>query len=109
MHLAYCGFDCTECPVYQATKTKDENLRSELLARYHTPENNLTLAKLYCEGCLSASASQTKFCCGCTIRLCAEVKGIDTCAACKQYPCEIIEESLPLNGQGRKRLDSYRS
>jgi hypothetical protein len=100
-HLAYCGFNCAECPIYQATAAHDDDLRQRVAEKY-----NLDTEKMHCSGC--RTELENKFLCGCAMRCCAEKKALDTCAACKSYPCNVIERSLPKESAGRARLDGIK-
>lgn len=106
MHLAYCGFNCQDCPVYQATTSQDEGLRAAILAQYQHANPHLTLEDLFCHGCKSNSADNTHLCKTCEMRCCCRAKNLITCANCNDYPCAIIERALPLESAGRSRLDA---
>lgn len=106
MHRAYCGFNCEECPVYQATSHNDVVLRVAIYEQYHLANPNLTWEDLHCHGCKSNPADHTHLCNACEMRRCARATKRSTCAACPDYPCDIIERSLPPDSVGRKRLDA---
>lgn len=105
-HLAYCGYDCTGCPIYQATAADDADLRARLAEKYTSPEHPFRPGDMDCLGCLSPAADHNKLCGTCAMRNCAGPKGYVTCAQCPDYPCAVIERSLPAGGDGRARLDA---
>ena len=41
-------------------------------------------------------------------RTCAGARGLAHCAACGEYPCAIVEKSLPCGSAGRAALDALR-
>ncbi len=98
-HLAYCGFDCEACPVFQARTSQQ---RAALAARYgRQPE------QIHCGGCQSDTVNPG-FCSGCILRACARSKGLAHCAACPAYPCPAVRQALPAGTPGRVRLDALR-
>jgi hypothetical protein len=99
-HLAYCGFNCAECPIYQATASNNDTLRRQVAERY-----NLEPEKMTCSGCRAERGN--KFLEGCSMRCCAEKKGLAICASCNGYPCAVIDKTLPRESAGRKRLDGF--
>lgn len=96
-HLAYCGFDCGECPVYQAKTIEEKTELRDVYWQTKSPED------IACLGCKDDNPAF--MCLGCKIRLCCREKGHMHCGKCGQYPCEIIETSLPPDSPGRKVLD----
>lgn len=107
-HMAYCGFDCGQCPVFSATERSDGAMQTELARRYSDGRHAFTPEDMRCAGCRTAGADASKLCGGCGMRLCARTRGVPHCAACVNYPCAIIERSLPAGTAGRQRLDVLR-
>lgn len=105
---AYCGFDCTGCPVYQATVAGDTVLQQRLADKYATPDCALEPGDMVCPGCLSPEVDGSKMCGACPMRSCARPRGLATCADCTDYPCAIIEQCLPPGQNGRTRLDALK-
>lgn len=98
-HLAFCGFDCKTCPVYQATKSGDQELLKKLADQYQLPKEDLV-----CSGCSSLEFNE-KLCGFCKLRPCAMGRGVISCAHCLCYPCEQVNKAIPVGSEGRKRLD----
>lgn len=83
IHFAFCGYDCSKCPVYIATENKNlEQLRKIL----YNNNPNETIDSLGCYGCKS-DKSINYMCANCLIRQCAMEKKIDNCGLCDQFPC----------------------
>jgi hypothetical protein len=105
---AYCGLDCSDCPARLAYVDDDESLRQETAKKWNTPEFPVTAENLDCAGCKSDGPNFT-FCGSCTVRLCASKRGVETCAHCEDYGCDVLEEYLSHVGEeGRKRLEAIR-
>lgn len=105
---AYCGLDCSECPAQLAYLNDDDNLRQETIQKWSTPEFPVTIDNLDCEGCKS-DGRHFVFCSSCTVRQCASKRGVETCAHCDDYGCDILEEWLSHVGEsGRERLEKIR-
>lgn len=104
--LAYCGYDCGDCPVHQAGRSGDRALQAELAAKYSTGQYRFSPDDMRCEGCLSPTVDDSTMCRDCPMRNCARPKGLATCAACGAYPCAVIEQRLPPGDPGRERLDA---
>lgn len=108
--LSYCGLDCRECPVYQATSQGDEKRLEELAAAYSTPQCRLNRHNLKCMGCFSTLAGKNKMCAGCAIRKCAldrEKKGkaVANCGRCPDFPCAVVEQLAPVGMKSRNTLN----
>jgi hypothetical protein len=81
---AVCGLYCPACTAYIAAREEPQRL-SVLAARM-----GRTVDDVACEGCRSDKRS---FFCRelCTMKPCAEKKGVDFCSECDEYPCESLK------------------
>jgi hypothetical protein len=81
---AVCGLYCPACSLFIATR--DEPQRLPLLAI----RMGRTVRDVTCTGCRSGT---TSFFCreNCTMKACAEQRGIDFCSQCDGYPCETLK------------------
>jgi len=111
--IAYCGLDCTSCPIHRATQEADgprrESMRAEIArlcnAHYGTRYAPADIGD--CDGC--RSGGRLFFGCrDCRIRPCASVRGVATCAACSDYPCATLDAFLAKEPDARTRLDTLR-
>jgi len=107
--IGYCGLDCHQCEAFIATQNNDDALRVNVAAEwakaYHAP---IKPEHIHCTGCLSAGV-KTYYCDQlCEIRICARRKAIDTCAACPDYPCAVLDPVLRNAPQAKSTLDSLR-
>ena len=93
-HLAYCGYDCSECPVYKATMSNNlEELKCVLFAP-HNKEH--TIESLGCYGC-NDPRSKNHMCSNCFIKNCATSKKIKNCGYCDEFPCNYLKNYISVN------------
>jgi ethanolamine utilization protein EutP (predicted NTPase) len=86
--MAFCGVNCTKCPVYIATQNKDDEARKQVAHKWSSPDEPLTPEDLDCDGCLVVGKKLYRFCATCEVRMCGFKKNVETCAHCDEYPCE---------------------
>ena len=88
--IAACGNDCAACPRYTARpygKTEEELLHTaELWMKIGYRDRVVSKEEISCTGC-----KPENWCRYHVIRCCME-KGIQTCAACDEYPCENMKD-----------------
>jgi hypothetical protein len=82
--IAPCGVYCGVCPQRIAHKSKNEKLKEKLAANYGLKPEDIS-----CDGCNSKNLFL--FCVSCEIKSCVQKKEIESCAECKEFPCEIID------------------
>lgn len=93
-HLAYCGYDCTNCPVYEKTAQKDLEGLKVLLFAPHNKEH--TIESLGCFGCMD-ERSKNHMCSNCYIKNCASKNNVKSCGLCKDFPCTYLENYISSN------------
>lgn len=85
--MAPCGTYCGVCPWRIAYITKDENLKAKLVKMIP----GMKTEQIICEGC--RSDLPLYFCKSCTMKICVNKKGIESCAKCEEeYPCSVIKK-----------------
>jgi len=90
---APCGLYCGVCRIYQATLANDLaylKRLGKLYARRFPEIASFPVEELRCDGCLSSRRFPS--CQICVIRDCVQVKGIEGCHACADFPCDHIDE-----------------
>ena len=108
-HMAFCGFDCARCPMYEATVNDDAELKRALIERYSTGEKRLTEKDIFCLGCRAEKRYLHPYCEECDIRRCAGEHGVSVnCGECAEYPCKMIASRIPEDGESRKNMDAIR-
>ncbi len=105
--IAACGLDCAQCEAYLATQAEDL-LALEWLAKKWSEEFNapgLTADNIQCDGCM-ADGRKIGHCTECQFRLCAIERGLNSCAACSDYPCENLAGFLQNVPKAKANLDA---
>ena len=106
--IAYCGLDCTKCDAFIATQTRNLALKKTVAERWTKElKTKIGPADVECRGCKSETLSVwcLRFC---KIRPCAEARGAETCAHCKDYPCAELEKFLSAEHAAKENLDRIR-
>ncbi|MDL2319109.1 DUF3795 domain-containing protein [Eubacteriales bacterium OttesenSCG-928-A19] len=102
--LAYCGIYCDLCSFRVAHNEQDRGHLDNIPARYERKD----LSEYDCDGCKGANC----ICGGCDMKGCAQARGIDSCADCDSFPCEIIErfgtDGTPHHHDALKNLHAIR-
>ena len=113
--VAYCGLICQRCPIYWATREKNEDKRKTMRAeiariikeQYGTPYKLEDI--LDCDGCKIDSGRLFSGCKKCPIRKCARKKNLGNCAYCNDYACENLKKFFLTDQSAKERLDGIRS
>jgi len=113
--IGYCGLNCQGCPIYLATREKDEEKQykmridiaqqiKELYGHEIKPEDVTD-----CDGCKTVGGRLFSGSNNCYMRKCASKKNIENCAYCDGYPCEELEKLFTTDPDARKRLDAIKN
>jgi len=100
--IAYCGFRCDLCPAFaqnadKLASKKKINAGWKKYFGFTVPE-----VKLTCEGCPKASCTLDPHC---TIRPCAEAKGISSCAECRRFEaCPKLKTRADIANEIKKKF-----
>ncbi len=86
--LAYCGFDCTTCDVFRATRENDIEAKEKVARRWKDRLGvDVAPEKVACDGCRSNTGRLGYHCeFVCDVRRCARAKGASACALCADFP-----------------------
>ncbi len=88
---APCGLYCGACSIRDAVNRNDKTLLELMtLGIEKYLRHPVDVTDLSCDGCLSAVRAAP--CRECAIRDCAVSRGISRCAACNEFPCQLIED-----------------
>ncbi len=113
--IGYCGLNCHGCPIYIATREKDEDKKykmrveiaqqiKELYRDEYKPEDISD-----CDGCKTKGGRLFSASHNCFMRKCASQKQFENCAYCRDYPCEELQKLFATDQDARKRLDAIKS
>ena len=95
MTIAPCGFRCDRCLAFAANaKTHADRVRgSAAWAKYYHLQ--VPPQRMQCHGCAGGKVEGLQFPDPkCEIRPCVLERGIETCADCRDYPCETLESRM---------------
>jgi hypothetical protein len=112
--LAYCGLRCDTCPVYVATREKDDDRKHEMrvsIARQCNEKYGMELEAediSDCDGCIAVGGRLFKGCTQCEIRKCAMQKNLTSCAFCDEFGCDKLQEHFCLDPESLRRLEGLR-
>jgi len=112
--IAYCGLDCSTCPIHLATLEEDLAVKSKMRI-----EIGDMLAKIYnttpkpeiicdCDGCRVIDGRLFTGCTSCEIRNCAMDTSLENCAYCRNYPCDKLTRHFAIDQEARVRLEEIR-
>jgi hypothetical protein len=113
--IAYCGLDCSGCPIHLATLEPDAakqhamrvSIAHECFVQYGM---NLLPGEVNdCDGCRANTGRLFSSCCNCEIRKCASAKELESCAFCSEYVCARLVEMFRSDPEAKSRLEKIRS
>jgi hypothetical protein len=89
--IAFCGISCSDCPAFKATVANDDDLRRDVAEKWSSDEYPINAKDVNCLGCIDIDNPVMSFVGKCRVRLCAAEKGVETCASCEDYACEVLQ------------------
>jgi hypothetical protein len=116
LRFAYCGLDCSECPVFIATLKNDNDLRRKTAGEWeqlysdYIGKKALAVEDMNCQGCQSAGDIRFIGCVNCTIRKCSSGKSFGSCADCAGFAeCEMLNGFFTSAPQAKENLNRIRA
>jgi hypothetical protein len=112
---AFCGLDCSGCPVLLATRETDPDrkraLREEVIRvcreQYGIEYSPADVTD--CDGCPGTDPGRLfSGCAKCEIRKCVTTRDLKSCAFRAEYPCGRLGETFKSDPSARSRLDDLR-
>jgi len=112
--IAYCGLDCSGCPIFKATLEQDPAKRGLMrveIARTVSEQYGWELTPeevTDCDGCRSETGRLFSGCERCEIRRCAAGRNLTSCAYCGGYACRELRDHFQRDPGARTRIESLR-
>ena len=113
--ISYCGLNCKTCPIYLATREKDEEKQYKMRADIAKQIKEIYDQELKpeeitdCDGCKTEGGRLFSGSNNCYMRKCASQKNLENCAYCGDYPCDELEKLFTTDPDARKRLDAIKN
>ncbi len=102
---ARCGLFCGECKIYIAYSTDNTATQREIAKSTGKVKGRaITPDQVKCLGCKGSMASIWRT--GCTIRACAEERGMEFCYQCRNYICDDLQKFFDTHPEARENLRS---
>jgi len=101
--ISYCGLNCLNCEIYQATTNETKEKKIETAKKY-----NLNVDDINCFGCSDNQGTIFKDCRDCKVRVCGISKGLSNCGECPEYPCDKLDLHFEQDHSCRVMLDSIK-
>ena len=81
--IGYCGYSCHLC----AARSEDAEVRQKLVDGWRKlfGHEHYTAENVRCDGCKSDGRVADQ---SCKARSCARERGVESCAACEDFPCD---------------------
>jgi hypothetical protein len=106
--IAVCGLVCGECKIHKATNNPE--LAQEIADWLNGKTGReVDLASIRCEGCRGPRERHWSPDCW-ILRCCVDDRGLESCSACRDFPCASLEEWAATSakyGNALERLKDY--
>jgi hypothetical protein len=108
--IGYCGIVCSDCPAFIATQNNDAAARIKTAEEWSKQFNDdIKPENINCEGCHAKSGVLFNHCNVCEIRNCGLSKNITSCAVCKSFSCQKLDDFHKMVPDAKKILDHLKS
>jgi hypothetical protein len=96
--IAFRGVTCSDCPAFIATQADDRGALERVLTQWraYLDATHITLADIVCEGCQTEGGRLNGYRRQCSIRPCAEGRGVPTGAHGEEYACAELGRLLTM-------------
>jgi hypothetical protein len=108
--IAFCGVDCSEFPIYQATRNNDNDSRAKVAREYSERyKTEVNPQDINCDGCTSAGKKIMGYCQTCDIRKCGLDREVLNCGYCADYPCNKLDKVHTISAKAKANLEAFRN
>ncbi len=105
--LSHCGINCAECPAYLATQKNDVEEIRKIAKEWSSGDMKFNPEEIYCDGCCK-EGRHFSWVNNCDIKKCCIEKGLENCAYCDDYICDILKNSLDKDPNAKHNLEEIR-
>jgi len=89
-----CGANCGHCPAFKENIVTDEDKQRCSDGWHRYLGARVRADRICCDGCQTPDDEKpTLIVPNCSIRKCASINGVETCASCTAYPCEDLSRT----------------
>ena len=107
--IGACGLNCAECEAFIATQENDEQKLAAVAKKWSEQfGNGIDSSRCICDGCMAGGRLSTAHAETCELRICAEKRGVPTCAHCEKYRCETLKNFLKFAPMLGEKLEAIR-
>lgn len=104
--IAFCGLNCSQCPMYIATQNDDDTARASAANMLETTYGlKFKPEEINCDGCHTENGRLLGYCKTCKIRACGMEKGVETCAQCNEQPCGDLASFHKFSSKAKKAFE----
>ena len=103
--IAYCGVNCSACPVYLTSQEEKEMVKKRITRLWPDKYHHYEASDFTCKGCQEPWGKKPTHCQECEVRECARKKLYSTCAECANYPCIKLQNVYKRLDKNVSRVD----
>ena len=92
--LARCGYRCDLCPGYAGNIQSFEDRQKVSDGWFKYYGFRIEPEQIRCDGCRDENPHARRIDGQCKVRTCAIGRGLDTCAKCKERPCQELKDKM---------------
>jgi hypothetical protein len=106
--IAFCGILCSGCPAYKATQAGDDEALARIAVDWSFDDYHFEADDVRCDGCTFTDRRTARFCLECAVRECALARGVENCAHCDAFPCELLAKPWAMAVDAKTTLEDIR-
>lgn len=114
-HIACCGLDCSQCPLFEGTMLAAPERRREAVPQLRRrfgdrlEQARLDPEALTCHGCRAADAWVFFGAADCELRACCQERNRATCSECDRFDtCDLLRNLFCRQPEARRTLERLR-
>jgi hypothetical protein len=105
--IAVCGLVCGECRIHNATNSPE---LAQEIADWLSDETDteVDVGSIRCEGCRGPRERHWSPDCW-ILKCCVDDRGLESCGACRDFPCQALEEWAATSARYGDALERLRN